>query len=215
MKILIFPVLLIVLVYCVYHRVIKNKRNFGMVNNKWIVITFLVVCAILFFSYKFYLSINAPDTYCFIPHHATSSPASQLQTADDYFTQGNYDYDTGNCQQAIADYTQAIQLDRYKAEAYNNRAYTNMRMHNYTDALSDLDMAIELRPDYVNALMNRGDIYNYYYSIDHQKAISDYNKVIALGATKGNSVCGHKAMAESNNVIPLVFLRIFASLNCK
>jgi hypothetical protein len=40
----------------------------------------------------------------------------------------------------------------------------------YADALPALDRAIALRPTYVNALMNRGDIYNFYYQIDRARA---------------------------------------------
>jgi tetratricopeptide (TPR) repeat protein len=56
------------------------------------------------------------------------------------------------------------------AEAYNNRAYTYMTIRDYADALPDLDQATALRPTYVNALMNRGDIYNFYYQIDRARA---------------------------------------------
>jgi hypothetical protein len=67
----------------------------------------------------------------------------------------------------------------------------------YGKALPDLDRAIQLRPDYVNALMNRGDIYNYYFAIDRTRAIADYNRVLQLGA-KHTSVCGHRSLALNN-----------------
>jgi len=91
-----------------------------------------------------------------------------------------------------------------------------MRLRNYGAALPDLNKAIELRPNYINALMNRGDLYNYYGPvIDRQRAIEDYNKVMSLGGGRGTSVCGHRALAEGNGSIPLVILRIFASFNCE
>lgn len=116
----------------------------------------------------------------------------------DYFIRGNYDYDKGNCKQAIKDYTQSIILNPLYPEAYNNRAYTFMRMRNFKDALVDLNKALELNPNYVQALMNRGDIFNYYYAIDRKRAIVDYNKVISLGAKEGTSVCGHLLLAQHN-----------------
>lgn len=84
------------------------------------------------------------------------------------------------------------------AEAYNNRAYTYMTMENYALALPDLDQAIRLRPDYVNALMNRGDIYNYYYNIDFDLAVADYDRVLAVDpeAPQHTSVCGHRLLAQ-------------------
>ena len=86
------------------------------------------------------------------------------------------------------------------AEAYNNRAYTYMTIRDYADALPDLDQAIALRPTYVNALMNRGDIYNFYYQIDRARALADYDRVLALGpeATHGASICGHRFLAGHN-----------------
>lgn len=117
-----------------------------------------------------------------------------LVTAEDYFAQGNYDYDRGDCQAALADYSQAIDRNPNYAQAYNNRAYTYMILRDYASALPDLDRAIQIRPGYVNALMNRGDIHNFYYAIDYQKAIADYDHVISLGALH-TSVCGHRLLA--------------------
>jgi tetratricopeptide (TPR) repeat protein len=75
-----------------------------------------------------------------------------------------------------------------------------MTIRDYADALPDLDRAIALRPTYVNALMNRGDFYNFYYQIDRARALADYNRVLALGpaATNGTSVCGHMFLAKHN-----------------
>ena len=64
-------------------------------------------------------------------------------------------------------------------------------------ALPDLDQAIALRPNYVNALMNRGDIYNYYYDIDYDKAVADYDRVLALDP-EHTSVCGHRLLAQNH-----------------
>jgi len=117
----------------------------------------------------------------------------------DYFEQGNYDYDTGNCEKAIVAYTKSIELNPEYSQAYNNRAYTYMRMREYKPALADLEKALKLKPDYIQALMNRADIHNYYYDINRQSAIVDYKKARSLGATqKETSVCGHLFLAEHN-----------------
>jgi tetratricopeptide (TPR) repeat protein len=129
----------------------------------------------------------------------TDSPAS-LITAEDYFAHGDFEYEQKDCDQAIADYTQAIRLDPALAEAYNNRAYVYMVKKDYASALTDLNRAIRLRPDYVNALMNRGDIYNYYYSIDYDRAVADYDRVLSIdpGAGSHTSVCGHRLLAMNH-----------------
>lgn len=81
-----------------------------------------------------------------------------------------------------------------------------MRQQNYAAALTDLNRAIDLRPNYVNALMNRGDIYNYYFDVDRQKAIADYARVIALGATANSNVCGHRMVAYYGGWTPRIYV---------
>jgi tetratricopeptide (TPR) repeat protein len=109
---------------------------------------------------------NQPVVSCAsAPKKPLSAAPATLVTAQDYFAQGDYDYEQGNCDQAIADYTRAIELNPDLAEAYNNRAYIYMVKKEYALALPDLDRALQLRPNYVNALMNRGDIHNYYYEM--------------------------------------------------
>lgn len=124
---------------------------------------------------------------------APNPPAAPM-TAQDFFAHGDYAFDHKDCDGAIVAYSRALELNPGFAEAYNNRAYSFMAKGEYAQALPDLDRAIELRPDYVNALMNRGDIYNYYYALDRKRAIADYDRVIQLGARQ-TSVCGHRLLA--------------------
>lgn len=139
-----------------------------------------------------------------------SAPPATLVTAQDYFTQGNYQYDLGNCDAAIAAFTRALELDPSFAEAFNNRAFTFMVKKDYKNALPDLDRAIQLRPNYVNALMNRGDIYNYYYAIDRKLALADYDRVLALGPGmyRHTSLCGHRMLARHNGWDLNVFVEL-------
>jgi len=176
----------------------KKRKQFslkplGITAGVVIVLLVLIVLGV-------YKSAMQSDIQCSTTHNTTMKPPANLQTAADYFTQGDYEYEIGDCQQAIADYTKAIILNPNYPQAYNNRAYTNMRMRNYKDALPDLDRAIQLNPHYIQALMNRGDIHNYYYEIDRQAAIADYERVIALTGPNGSntSVCGHLFLAKHN-----------------
>ncbi len=174
----------------------KNKKNHWKPLGISTMVVFILLGLIAFGVYS---TNHQPDIQCSSSHTAISNPPSSLKTATDYLAQGDYDYDTGNCPQAVANYTKAITLNPNYAKAYNNRAYTNMRLRNYKDALPDLDKAIQLNPNYIQALMNRGDIHNYYYQIDRQAAIADYKKVISLSPSGGNSsVCGHLFLAKHN-----------------
>jgi len=168
-----------------------------------------VVIIIMLLGSRIYANTSVPDKQCTTSHTTNSKPPKSLKTADDYFLQGDYDYDLGNCKKAIRDYTKAIELNPEFAQAYNNRAYTNMRMQNYKDALPDLNKAIDLKPNYSHALMNRGDIYNFYYNIDKKKAVADYDAVVRNGNTKDTNACGHRLIARDNGNLILPFLRLF------
>lgn len=203
MKLLISLLLIALIAYGVYwlsSKVVNKNKKQKKNNRKPLLFAGLTVIILLgFLGGIIYRSATAPDMQCEKTHAATSQPPMALKSAMDYFEQGNYDYDAGDCKKAIADYTKSIELNPEYPQAYNNRAYTYMRMREYQLALSDLDKALQLKPDYVQALMNRADIHNYYYAIDRQSAIADYKKARSLGATqKGNSVCGHLFLAEHN-----------------
>ena len=175
----------------------KNKAKFY--RGKALFVSGIVALVLLgFVSTAMYNEATAPDIQCTTIHIAASHPPVGRKSAMDYFLEGDYDYDTGNCVKAIADYSESIKRNPTYPEAYNNRAYTLMRLRNYSAALPDLNKALVLNPNYIQALMNRGDIHNYYYAIDRRSAIADYEKVIALGGTRGTSVCGHLFMAAHN-----------------
>jgi tetratricopeptide (TPR) repeat protein len=139
------------------------------------------------------------DGQCSNPRRQAAVYPQDPTTADEALKRGGEAFDGGNCSQAIAAYTQALALNPKDAEAYNNRAYTYMRMQNYSAALKDLDQALSIRPDYVHALMNRGDIHNYYFEQDRKKAIADYDHILRIGGKSGEpSLCGHRAVAIYN-----------------
>jgi tetratricopeptide (TPR) repeat protein len=136
------------------------------------------------------------DKHCRSVSGSTVASPDTPKTAEELMKHGDEAFDAGNCKEAIAGYTQALALNPAYAEAYNNRAYTYMRMQNYAPALQDLDQALRIRPDYMHARMNRGDIHNYYYEQDLRKAIEDYDHILASGGqTKEINVCGHRAVA--------------------
>lgn len=144
-------------------------------------------------------AITAPrgesnDGWCGRYHGSNSYPPQALITSMDYFEMGNYEFDKGNCAQAVAEYTKSIALNPIYPQSYNNRAYTYMRMRQFENALTDLNMALSINPNYVNALRNRGDVFSRLG--DYGKAEADYERAIELGNKK--DLCGDLFTSRNN-----------------
>jgi tetratricopeptide (TPR) repeat protein len=78
---------------------------------------------------------------------------------------------------ALIDIEKAIDIDRKFAEAYNIRGHIlSAGMHQYHRALSDLNMSLEMRPDNIDAYMNRAFALTEVGQIDD--AIQDYFQVV-------------------------------------
>src|SRR2546429_252848 len=80
------------------------------------------------------------------------------------FTQIRYN-NRGSAQQArnhlddaLKDYSKAIQLDTEYAKAFYNRGGLYDVLGKFPEALEDYNHAIKLDPEYVNALNNRADV---------------------------------------------------------
>ena len=117
-----------------------------------------------------------------------------------------------NYEQAIYDYTRAIQLDQNYAEAYNNRSAAHLMMENYGQAVLDCNRAVELAPDFVAAYVNRGIAHTGLR--DYEQALADYNKVIELNPknvyayyNRGNTYVWmgkyNRALASYNQAVAL------------
>ena len=99
-------------------------------------------------------------------------------SAEEYINQGLATNEDGNLEQAIVDYTKAIELDPNSVEAYFNRGIAYQVSDNWEQAIVDYTKTIELGPDYKEAYFNRGD--NYYILNNPEQAIADYTKAIEL-----------------------------------
>ena len=90
---------------------------------------------------------------------------------DSYLKNGNYD-------QAIAEYTQAIELDPSLTSFYYNRGLAYANKADYDNAISDFSQVIKMNPKDREAYFERG--YNYSMKGDLELAIADYTQVIQL-----------------------------------
>ncbi|MEZ4668067.1 MAG: tetratricopeptide repeat protein [Anaerolineae bacterium] len=79
---------------------------------------------------------------------------------------------------AVAIYGQALRLDPDNAEIYNGRAVAQYRLDRIQLALEDMTRAIQLKPDYFQAYINRGDMYRL--QGDPDRAMEDYNRALEV-----------------------------------
>lgn len=102
----------------------------------------------------------------------------QALTAWDHIRRGLRAKDEGRNEDAIQEYTKAIEIDPRSAAAYNNRGNVYGDLEQYEKAIEDYNKAIELEPDDALAYNNRGIIYDDLEQ--YEKALEDYNKAIEL-----------------------------------
>jgi tetratricopeptide (TPR) repeat protein/membrane associated rhomboid family serine protease len=107
----------------------------------------------------------------FIKTQAVNDPLTKLINAEKLIESGDLD-------QAIAEYTEAIELDPKIAEAYNDRGIAYLKKEQFDQAISDFNNAIELKPKLAMAHNNRGIAYLKKEQFD--QAISDFNNAIEL-----------------------------------
>ena len=98
--------------------------------------------------------------------------------SEKHLYQGAANYRAGNLEQAIADYTKAIELDPDFAVAYNTRGFAYANSGDLEQAIADYDKAIELNPDLAVAYTNRGSAYAD--SGNLEQAIKDYELYLEL-----------------------------------
>jgi len=98
---------------------------------------------------------------------------------------GMFNSTKGNLEQAIADYSKAIELgsgsylaNTNRSVHYRNRGYAYYRKGQFDRAIDDYDKAIELAPRNVKSYVGRG--YAYHKKGLYGKAIRDYTKAIEL-----------------------------------
>ncbi|MBW4627502.1 MAG: tetratricopeptide repeat protein [Brasilonema octagenarum HA4186-MV1] len=108
------------------------------------------------------------------------------QNFADYYKQGHASYKVKDYQQAIENFTQAIQKDPKYAKAYVNRGNAHYNLKEYEAALADYTQAIGINPTETKAYVNRGNSRHMLaeYSSDPDKeynlAIADYNNALRL-----------------------------------
>jgi tetratricopeptide (TPR) repeat protein len=108
-------------------------------------------------------------------------PEAGAFTAGDYSNRGNTYKNLGRYDEALADYTRAIERDPAYALAYNNRGVTYADLGRSEEALADYTRAIELDPADATAYSNRGVTYKNLGRTE--EALADYTRAIERDPT--------------------------------
>jgi tetratricopeptide (TPR) repeat protein len=95
-----------------------------------------------------------------------------------YTIRGNAYDNKGQYDQAIADFTKAIEINPRYAKAYTNRGSVYNSKGQADRAIADYGKAIEINPRYANAYNNRGIAYEKKKLRD--KAIADYRAALEV-----------------------------------
>ena len=97
---------------------------------------------------------------------------------------------------AITDYTNAIELDPEYADAYNHRGISHFSNGDIDNAISDYTKAIELDQEFTEAYKDRATAY--FGNGDFDKAITDYTKAIQLDPDDTN-IYNYRGLAHFRN----------------
>ncbi|KAJ2653595.1 Hsp90 cochaperone [Coemansia sp. RSA 1250] len=79
-----------------------------------------------------------------------------MSTANDLKTQGNAAFSSGNHEEAVKLFTQAIELDPTNHVLYSNRSAALSSLKKYDDALKDAEKTIEIKPDWAKGYGRKG-----------------------------------------------------------
>jgi tetratricopeptide (TPR) repeat protein len=117
---------------------------------------------------------------CSILFSCATTQQTQLKSRDDevHNNRGFAYCQIGQYDQAILDFSKAIEINPRLAHAYNNRGAAYLYKAQYDRAILDLSKAIEINPRLAHAYNNRGWAYIKMWQYD--QAISDFNKTIEI-----------------------------------
>lgn len=88
-------------------------------------------------------------------------------------------FDCKSYSESIDAYNYAIRLDPYIPEFFVNRALAEAKHGNYSEALSDYELALEMNSSNLSALVNRAVFYSEKLN-DHENSIKDWQRLVQI-----------------------------------
>ncbi|NEP81145.1 MAG: tetratricopeptide repeat protein [Okeania sp. SIO3B3] len=114
--------------------------------------------------------------------------------AQTLYKQGRELAKQGEQQAAIANYTQALELNAQNAAIYYQRGNSYYSQKTYEKAITDLTQALRINPKYTQAYQKRGLIYDEIG--DYKNAIQDYSQSIKLNPQDSDAYL-HRGIARA------------------
>ena len=108
-----------------------------------------------------------------------ASAEDAIKRGDDFLAAGQYE-------EAIEEYTDAIEIDPRQAGVYNRRGRAYYEWGRYDNAVADYDKAIAIDPDNVSAYIDRGNAHLANHRSfeggeeNYDRALADYEEAISL-----------------------------------
>ena len=104
--------------------------------------------------------------------------ANRRKQSANHFRQDLTGFETGECDKAIADFTEAIRLDPQNVSTYHDRGLALDEKGDYDGAIADFTAAIQLDPNKSHSYLCRGNVWSQ--KGEHDKAIADFTEAIKL-----------------------------------
>ncbi|MBD2450773.1 tetratricopeptide repeat protein [Nostoc sp. FACHB-152] len=104
------------------------------------------------------------------------------------YQEGISQYEKGNYQEAVSNFTQTIEINPQNSLAYNHRGDAFYRLGDYEKAQADSSRAIALNPQDANAYYDRG--FARFGLGKYQQAITDYTQAIKINSQNSYAYYG-------------------------
>jgi len=104
-------------------------------------------------------------------------------SAAGYFARGMVDYEKGDYEDAVGNFSKSIERAPQDAESYIVRGEAYAKLHDFGKAMPDLEKAVELRPGYAKAHAAYGD--GKAEAGDAEGAIAEYSLALAADPNYG------------------------------
>jgi DNA-binding helix-hairpin-helix protein with protein kinase domain len=133
-----------------------------------------------------FVSQNPYTQQSLMSRAANQTPDLPKLSFTDYYQRGHTAYQRQDYEQAVVNFTQAIEKNPQSAKSYIDLANSQYNLNNYEAALANYNQALKLDPQEVKAYVNRGNAYYMLanYSSDpnreYKQAIADFNAAINI-----------------------------------